>query len=120
MDDAPMQLTLSKSAVVRLTLLLTCAAAAALLGSAPAPPADESVVVCKDVTVEYDPNLEEGTIRNGVTYYKSGQVIQIPVELPKPALDQRDARRIIATVSIKPVMTGAGEKGRPGDPWTRV
>src|SRR5262245_22644309 len=116
----PMQMTLSKTAIVRLTLFLACAAAATLLGSAPAPPADESVTVCKDVPVEYDPNIEEGDVRNGVRYYKSGQVIQVPVDLPKPALDQRDARRIVATVTVKPVMTGAGEKGRPGDPWTRV
>src|SRR5690349_1008200 len=88
--------------------------------NAAAPPADQSVVIYKDVPVEYDKDLPEGTVRKDVTYLRSGQVIEATIDLPMPARDQRDARRIVATITVKPIMTGSAERQRPGDPWTRV
>ena len=86
----------------------------------PNPPPDQSIIVFKDVPIEYDQTPAEGLSRNGVVVRNFGQMIEATVDLPALPLDQRDARRIVATVVVKPVLTGAAEKARPGDPWTRA
>src|SRR5438552_13088335 len=84
------------------------------------PPADSSITIFKDVPLESDPDVSEGATRHGMILRHQGQVVETTVDLPPPPKDQRDARRIVATLIIKPVMSGPADKPRPGDRYTRV
>jgi hypothetical protein len=91
-------------------------------GSTTAQPArpDEAVTIFRNVTVEFDSSIAEGTRRDGVVLKQNGQLIETTVDLPPLPGDQRDARRIVATLTVKPAMVGSGERARPGDAWTRA
>ncbi|MDY7108820.1 MAG: peptide-N-glycosidase F-related protein [Planctomycetota bacterium] len=86
----------------------------------PAAGAVERFSIFDAEAVSHDPDLEEPVERDGLTVMEFGQKIQATVLLPPPPADQREARRIVATVRVEPILTRVGGRVRPGDPWTRI
>lgn len=85
-----------------------------------APPEDEIVAVFDDVAVEFDKAAADGQRREDVRLYRNGQQIERTMILPNQPADLRDARRIVATLIVEPVLLQDGDKVRPADPWTRL
>jgi hypothetical protein len=92
-----------------------------LLAAAPAAPA-ETVVLLADVPVQYDVDLPEGTPRGGAVLRDHGQTVETAALFPALPDNQRSARRITATVTLRPAPPEPGPDGRlvPGDAWTRA
>jgi len=88
--------------------------------AAPAAAADETFTVFESVPIAHDEALTEPVEREGLTVLSFGQTVQATVVLPPLPTDQREARRIVATVRVEPVLTEIRGRMRPGDPWTRV
>ena len=80
-----------------------------LLAAVSAPADDVTVQIFTAARIEFDQDRPE-----------DGRVIEATVELPPAPADQRDARRITATVTVRPVLKGEAAQRRPGDEWTRV
>ena len=79
-----------------------------IAGAASLATPDEVVQIFESARIEFDPELGD-----------DGRVLGTSVELPAVPGDQRDARRITATVTVRSVPTGSGPQERPGDEWTR-
>jgi hypothetical protein len=88
--------------------------------AARAQPAEQTVVVFRDARLGYDQTVAEPPPRNGYAMLEHGQTAQTTVRLPLAPADQRDARRIVASVSVRPVTIERNGSIRPGDPWTRL
>jgi hypothetical protein len=101
-----------------LDVLIVVLGAAAL--AVPASAADERFSIFDAAPISHDEDLEEPVQRDGLTVMEFGQKVQATVRLPPPPADQRDARRIVATVRVEPVPIRVGGRVRPGDPWTRI
>jgi hypothetical protein len=97
------------------TILVLCPAVFALPAAA-----DEQFSIFDSTPIAHDEELEEPVERDGLTVLNFGQTVQATVTLPPLPDDQRDARRIVATVRVEPVLTEVRGRLRPGDPWTRV
>lgn len=82
--------------------------------------ADEQFSIFDSALIAYDKEQEEPFERDGLTVLNFGQALQATVLLPPLPADQRDARRIVATVHVEPVLTEVRGRLRPSDPWTRV
>lgn len=96
------------------------ALAVAMSAAAGASADDALVTVFDAVPIEYDESLTEPIRRGGHAVRDGGQTVERTVDLPPAPADQRDARRIVATVTVAPAMTVAAGRRRPGDEWTRV
>ena len=82
--------------------------------------ADTTVIRVFDAAaIAFDPALEAPTPRGEHVVLDQGRTLARTVQLPAAPADQRDARRIVATVTVRPVLTEPGG-GRPGDEWTRI
>lgn len=93
----------------------------AIVGAAgTAPPDDDVIAVFDDVAVEFDKSMTDGRQRDEVRLYRNGQQIERTLDLPRKPANQRDARRIVATLIVEPVLLQDGDKVRPADPWTRL
>ncbi len=88
--------------------------------SAAAPPSDQIIPVFVDTPIEWDPMLAEGTQRENLKLYNSGQIVETTIELPSSPHDQSNARRIMLTCIVEPVVVKQEGKLRPADPWTRL
>jgi hypothetical protein len=85
-----------------------------------APAQDQSVMAFKNVPVEFEKDLQDGATRSGIVVRDFGQTIETTIDLPQQPIDQKDARRILITVIVKPVMVRSSDRTKPADPWTRV
>lgn len=104
-----------------LPIWIAGAVAAAQPQAAPRPQGRPTVVaVLEAVPVAFDAEQEEPVQRQGVRITGHGQLLQRTLRLPEAPDDQRDAQRIVATVTLRPALVEAGRRQRPGDPWTRV
>lgn len=83
-------------------------------------PAEQQVVVFEEAEVFYDPELLQPKDRSDHVLLRNGQVVQRTITLPTLAGDLADARRIVATIVVEPVVTKKNGRLRPGDPWTRM
>jgi len=91
-------------------------------------PPDETVTVFDQVAISWDQQEYEQLDRkddpgrdvNGLRFYGAGQIVQTTVNLPAAPANQRDARRILVSLDINPVITEADGVLRPGDPWNRL
>ena len=96
-----------------LAALLACGAAA---GSAET----DRYVVFDEAAIEFDPGLDDGMRRGDYLVSDMGRMLETTLDLPPAPDNQRDARQIVATVTVQPVVTEQGGRPRPGDPWTRL
>ena len=87
-----------------LSVLAVGAASGTASGAAP----DEVVHIFESARIEFDQDQDDDR-----------RVLETSVELPAVPADQRDARRITATVTVRSVPTGSGTRRRPGDVWAR-
>lgn len=88
-----------------------------MLGLAQPEAPDSTIIVFDSVRIEHDADLDEAAAGDGQVIRDQGQTVERTLDLPPAPKDQRDAQRITATVSVRPV---AGEGRRPGDVWTRL
>ena len=79
-----------------------------VVGAAAQAAPDEVVTIFDSARIEFDPDQDD-----------DGRTLVTSVELPALPADQRDARRITATVTVRSVPTGSGAQKRPGDVWAR-
>ena len=101
-------------------LIAAPAAAASQTTDAPRTTADTTVIrVFETAAIVFDEALEDPTPRGEHVVLNQGRTLARTVQLPAAPADQRDARRIVATVTIRPVLTEPDSR-RPGDPWTRI
>ncbi len=75
--------------------------------------------VFETAAIVFDEALEAPTPRGEHVVLDQGRTLARTVQLPAAPADQRDARRIVATVTIRPVLLEPGGR-RPGDEWTRI
>lgn len=101
--------------ILGLTLTLASMAAAPA-----APPEDQIIAVFDEQLVEFDKAMADGTRRDDVRLYRNGQQIERTLRLPASPASPRDARRIVATLIVEPVVLEQDDKVRPADPWTRL
>ncbi len=107
-----------KVTVLRIAaMFVLCCAVNVWAGDAPL---DVSVAVFEGVEIKFDKELAESVVLDGCVIRKLGLEIEKAVELPAGPVNQRDARRIVATVMVEPVLVEEEGKIRPGDPWTRL
>lgn len=111
------------------TTATTAIGAAALLAMAPLQRAgnadstpDETLVIFDEAPLQVDPQLIDGSAVGPYAAFDGGRTLQTSLELPPKPADQRDARRIVATIIVEPVHmdVGDGQKVRAADPWTRA
>lgn len=88
--------------------------------SADTAPREETIVVFDGARIGFDDKLEDPVPREGYVLRQHGQTVEAVVTLPQQPEDPGDARRILATVSLRPVRVEQGGRIRPGDPWTRA
>jgi hypothetical protein len=82
--------------------------------------ADTTVVrVFDTAAIVFDEALEDPTPRGEYVVLNQGRTLARTLQLPDAPADQRDARRIVATVTVRPVLTETDGR-RPGDEWTRM
>jgi hypothetical protein len=82
---------------------------------------DSVVAVFDEVAIAWDEELVDNTSRDQHAVFDEGHTVQRVVELPPLPRNQRDAKRIIATVIVEPVLIEEEPgKFRPADPWTRL
>ncbi len=82
--------------------------------------ADTTIIrVFETAAIVFDESLEDPTPRGEHVVLNKGRTLARTVQLPATPTDQRDARRIVATVTVQPVLTEPGGR-RPGDEWTRL
>jgi len=81
---------------------------------------DVIVPIFGNEAIQYDESIAEGSERGGHRIFQSGQQIEATVDLPAAPDNQRDAKRIVATLIVEPIVVNESAKLRPGDPWTRV
>ena len=82
--------------------------------------ADTTIIrVFETAAIGFDEALEDPTPRGEHVVLDQGRTLARTVQLPAAPADQRDARRIVATVTVRPVLTEPGSR-RPGDEWTRM
>ncbi|MHC4447626.1 MAG: peptide-N-glycosidase F-related protein, partial [Planctomycetota bacterium] len=77
-------------------------------------------VVFDEVAIEFDPGLDDGTRRGDHLVSDQGRVIETTFDLPPAPDNQRDARQILAAVTVQPVLTERDGRRGPGDRWTRL
>ncbi len=95
-------------------------AAAAQTAAAPRTTAESTVIrVFETAAIMFDEALEDPTPRGEYVVLDQGRTLARTVQLPAAPADQRDARRIVATVTVRPVPAEPGGR-RPGDEWTRI
>jgi hypothetical protein len=82
--------------------------------------AQQVVPIFDEAEIAWDKTIADGTQRHGLKMFNGGQVIEATVDLPSLPGNQRDARRIIATLIVEPAILEEDDKVRPGDPWTRL
>jgi len=93
-----------------------------------APPPDETVTVLDQVTIAWDQKEHERLDRKDdpgrevdrLKFFSAGQIVQAQVTLPARPANQRDARRILVSLEINPVIIEENGVLRPGDPWNRL
>ncbi len=81
--------------------------------------ADTTIRVFETAAIAFDPALEAPTPRGDHVVLDRGRTLARTVALPAAPADQRDAWRIVATVTVQPVFTEPGGR-RPADEWTRI
>ena len=100
---------------IRVCLLWVLCAAAVQTVSA-----QQIVPIFDEAAIAWDKTIEDGTQRDGLTIFNEGQTVETSVDLPSLPGNQRDARRIMATLVVEPAILEADGNARPGDPWTRL
>lgn len=94
---------------------------AALLGLPSVAAAEDQVFTIFDrAEIQWEKDLAEEITQGALVIRNGGQVIETTIDLPDAPADQRDARRLTATIEVEPVLVEAEGKSRPGDPWTRL
>lgn len=100
---------------------------AMLLLAAAEPPvtAPATVVLFAEAPIEFDADLTDGNAIGQCTRRGHGQTVEATASLSQAPVDQRQATRILATVTIRParVKAAKGETDRqavPSDAWTRA
>jgi len=103
---------------------VVAAALAALSGVAAASSDDTATVtvtVFDTIALEYDGEQTEPAERGDVVIRQFGQIAERTIDLPPMPKNQRDARRIVATVTVEPRLKEHEDgRFRPGDPWPRL
>jgi hypothetical protein len=93
----------------------------ALAGSVARAESDTRIAVFEGVPIEWSATAGPAAAEiDGVERRSGGQSVVRTIDLPEAPANQRDARRVIATVEVEPVLVESGGKARPGDPWTRL
>ena len=83
--------------------------------------AQETVITVFDsARIEHDPELTDGTQRDGYVVSNSGRTIETAIRLPAAPQNHRDDQHIVATVTVKSVSAEKHGPKRPGDEWTRL
>jgi hypothetical protein len=92
-----------------------------LLGVAgPAPAAEQSIVLFSDVPIQFDREMSVAGGGGAVVMRDGGRVAEATVQLPPAAADQRDARRVVAVIDVRPVLIDEPGGSVPADRWPRV
>ena len=68
--------------------------------------------------IQFDEALEDPARRGDLVVLNQGRTLARTVRLPVAPADQRNAQRIVATVTVRPIF--GKPKRRPADEWTRV
>ncbi len=83
--------------------------------------AEETIITVFDAArIEHDPELTDGTQRDGYVVSNSGRTIETAIRLPAAPQNHRDDQHIVATVTVKSVSAEKHGPKRPGDEWTRL
>ena len=80
----------------------------------------EIIPVFDEAAIAWDKTLLDNTTVGEHAVFDEGHAVQRAVQLPPMPRNQREARRIIATLIVEPVLLEEEGKFRPGDPWTRL
>jgi hypothetical protein len=81
----------------------------------------EVFAVFDEAPIAWDKTLIDNTAVGDCSVFDEGHTVQRTVELPPMPRNQREARRIVATLIVEPVLIeDSPGKYRPGDPWTRL
>lgn len=81
----------------------------------------ENITLFSSATLRYNATSNGPIERDGVRYLNAERTAEITLDLPPAPADQREARRIMAVVNVRPVLMETPDKRvRPGDPWTRL
>ena len=81
----------------------------------------QRIAVFDRLPIRWSPERPEVEVMdNGVTAREFGQVLERTIALPDAPQNQRDARRILATVEITPVVLERNGRPQVHDPWTRL
>ncbi len=119
-----------------LPLTLALALAAGALGqtrTTPQPPADPdaggaaaprppvtAVTVFEDAAIFYNEDLTNPVPDGPLVRTDNGQALLHTLDLPDPPSNQRDARRIVLSVEVQPVITKTDAGPTPADIWPRL
>jgi hypothetical protein len=98
---------------------LTLCFAASAVAAAP-PPETETITVFDRTEIHWvdgEPDLAEP---DGYVIRHLGQTVQRDLDLPAAPDNQRDARRIVATITVEPIYQVVDGRRVPNDPWTRL
>lgn len=100
-------------------------AAVLLVAGSPVSPvmaADETVQVFDAAPIEYRPGdtTLAAAARANYVVRQNGQAIERTLDLPAAPVLQRDARRIVVHLRVRPVPITVDGRQRPSDPWTRL
>lgn len=80
-----------------------------------------TVKVFERVALDYDEDQTEPVRSGDLVFRQFGQIAEKQINLPPMPEDMRDARRIVATVTIEPRLKEHDDgRFRPGDPWPRL
>lgn len=92
-----------------------------VLSAAPPAAAQDTTVVrvFDGAAVRFEEDLREPVPRDDFIVSDQGRTLARTVPLPAAPADQRDAARIVATVTVRPVFADPDGR-RPGDEWTRM
>ncbi len=78
------------------------------------------IVVFDQVEISFDADLVNPQAVDNHVVLRNGQVVQRTIDLPAQPKNLRNARRIIAHITVEPILNERNGKLRPGDPWTRM
>ncbi len=104
---------------MRRTPFIAAVVLAAVVGSR-ALAAGQVVRVFEDEAIHWVQELPDIKDADGFAVRHTGQIVERTLELPPAPASPGDARRIIATVSVHPVIDTTDGQPRPNDPWTRL
>lgn len=81
---------------------------------------DETIVVFDRAEVRWGPDDAPVQPKDGYIAIEHGRVIETTVQLPPAPADQRDARGIVLSIEVEPVVVEGDDQPRFADAWTRM